>query len=283
MTQRQLQSPDDGSGRPLSRCCARSAAAGWLRSISPMIRSTIVRSRSRCSPRKLAEALGRLGFCASGAHRRLTHPHILPLFDSGEADGLLFYVMPFVDGRDAARAPRPRRASLPLEEAVRHRAAEWPMALALRTARGSCIATSSRRTCCCRRARPRRRLRHRARLPALPGRGSDADRAWSIGTPSYMSPEQAVGDSSASTAGATSTPLRCLLFELLTGCAALHGRRRRGRRAAAAHRSGAASPHVRVRIPAAIDEAVAKALARDPADRFATAEAFAAALKRRPP
>ena len=48
----------------------------------------------------------------------LQHPHILPLFDSGEADGHLFYVMPFVEG-ESLRAPARREKQLPVEEALR--------------------------------------------------------------------------------------------------------------------------------------------------------------------
>ena len=78
---------------------------------------------------------------------QLSHPHILPMYDSGEADGLLYYVMPYVRGRDAAR-----------EAAARGRSCRWTMRCAwrarwrrrwpTRTGRASSIATSSRPTSC---------------------------------------------------------------------------------------------------------------------------------------
>ena len=83
---------------------------------------------------------------------RLDHPHILTLIDSGDADGFLYYVLPFVRGeslRDRLNretAARPRRSA----RASRSR---WRARSTTPTARASCTATSSRRTSCSRRAR----------------------------------------------------------------------------------------------------------------------------------
>ena len=81
----------------------------------------------------------------------LNHPHILPLFDSGEADGLLFYVMPYVEG-DRCGSGSTGERQLPLDEALpdhpggRRRRSTTP------TATGWSTATSSRRTSCCTKA-----------------------------------------------------------------------------------------------------------------------------------
>ena len=75
---------------------------------------------------------------------RLNHPHILPLFDSGDADGLLYYVMSYVEG-ESLRERLDREHQLPIEEPVHHGRA-IASALDKRTARTSSIATSSQRT-----------------------------------------------------------------------------------------------------------------------------------------
>lgn len=98
-----------------------------------------------------------------------------------------------------------------------------------------------------------------------------------VGTPSYMSPEQTVGDSAVD-GRSDIYSLACLLFEALTGSPPFKG----GSSADVARRRlTEAAPRLRALasdVPVSIDEAVAKGLARDPGDRFATAEAFAAAL-----
>ncbi|MCA2996939.1 serine/threonine-protein kinase [Gemmatimonas sp.] len=81
---------------------------------------------------------------------RLQHPHILPLLDSGAADGLLFYVMPYVRG-ETLRARLEREKQLPIADAVRI-AREVAGALDTHTSRVSFTATSSPRTSCCRMA-----------------------------------------------------------------------------------------------------------------------------------
>ncbi len=81
----------------------------------------------------------------------LTHPHILPVFDSGEADGLLFYVMPNMEGR-SLRERLDAERQLPLETRCRSRARS-PRRSTTRTATTWCTGTSSRRTSCSTRAR----------------------------------------------------------------------------------------------------------------------------------
>ena len=147
---------------------------------------------------------------------RLHHPHLLPLYDSGEADGFLYYVMPVHRGRLAARPARPREGGF--RSARRSGSpARWPTRWTTPTARASSTATSSPRTSCSRRAT--RIVADfgiaRAVSAAADERASPRP-AWLVGTPAYMSPEQASGER-ASTAGATSTALGCVLYEMLAG------------------------------------------------------------------
>ena len=78
----------------------------------------------------------------------LQHPHILPLFDSGEVEGSLFYVMPFVEG-ESLRDRLAREKQLPIADAVRIATEVAERAASTRTDTASSIATSSRRTSCC--------------------------------------------------------------------------------------------------------------------------------------
>ena len=83
----------------------------------------------------------------------LQHPHILPLFDSGNAGGLLYYVMPFVEG-ESLRQRLAREPQLPLDAALQHHPRGRQRAGSTPTSTASSTGTSSRRTSCCRTARP---------------------------------------------------------------------------------------------------------------------------------
>ena len=90
---------------------------------------------------EVAAALGRERFLREiQIAARLAHPHIVPLYDSGAADDLLYYVMPYVDGRVAARPAAPR-APAAADEALRHRARDRARRSGTRIVAGSCIAT----------------------------------------------------------------------------------------------------------------------------------------------
>lgn len=205
----------------------------------------------------------------------LMHPHILPLHDSGEADGLLYYVMPYVEG-ESLRGRLERERRLPVEDAVQI-AREVADALAYAHHRGFVH----------RDIKPENILLgggHAlvadfgiARAIGSVGQDQLTARALGTGTPAYMSPEQATGESPPDER-TDIYALGCVLYEMLAGAPPFAGhspeetieRRLRG----PAPRVKAARPEV----SAEVDVAVARALARTPAERYSRATDFAAGL-----
>jgi serine/threonine-protein kinase len=205
----------------------------------------------------------------------LSHPHILPLHDSGVAGGLAYYVMPFVEGK-TLREHLAEKGRLPLDEA-------------LRIVKGvaEALAFAHRKGIVHRDIKPENVLLQGghalvadfgiARALSMAGDVALTQTGMVVGTPSYMSPEQTVGDANVD-ARSDIYSLACLLFEALSGAPPFRG----GTSADVARRRlTEAAPRLRTSgsdVPAPIDEAVAKALARDPKERFSTAEEFASAL-----
>jgi serine/threonine protein kinase/tetratricopeptide (TPR) repeat protein len=206
----------------------------------------------------------------------LTHPHILPLYDSGLAEGFLHYVMPYVAGR-SLREHWKGQGRLPLDEARR-----------IVSGVADALAFAHRKGIVHRDIKPENVLLQEghalladfgiARAASLAGDLALTQTGMVIGTPSYMSPEQAVGDS-ALDARSDLYSLGCLLYECVSGQVPFGGGSSvdiaRRRLTDVAPRLKAVSSQV----PAFVDAAVAKALAREPVDRFGTAEEFAAALR----
>ena len=217
---------------------------------------------------------------------KLNHPHILALYDSGEADGFLFYVMPYVKG-ESLRQRLHREKLLPIEEAIgvtRHAASALDHAQAHGVIH--------------RDIKPENILLHEGEAMvadfgialAVSGGGGGqrlTDRGVWVGTPEYMSPEQALGDR-ALDARSDVYSLACVLYELLAGEPPYTGPTAQ---AVMAKRLTDPVPGVRrlrAPVPAGVEQALRKALATEPVDRFATAAAFAealtqsAAVRRRP-
>ena len=144
----------------------------------------------------------------------LQHPHILPLFDSGEADGFLFYVMPFVEG-ESLRDRLNREKQLPVDEAVR-----------IATEVASALDYAHRHGVVHRDIKPENILLHDGRalvadfgiaLAASKAGGARmTETGMSLGTPHYMSPEQAMGEREI-TARSDVYALGAVLYEMLTG------------------------------------------------------------------
>ncbi|MFI5207729.1 MAG: protein kinase [Gemmatimonadales bacterium] len=208
----------------------------------------------------------------------LQHPHILSLFDSGEADGLVFYVMPYVEG-ESLRDRLNREKQLPVEDAVRI-AREVADALQYAHTRGVVH----------RDIKPENVLLHGGHamvadfgiaLAASRSEGSTrmTETGMSLGTPAYMSPEQAMGERDI-TPRADVYALGCVLYEMLSGEAPFTGPTAQAIIARVMTEEPRSLTLQRHTIPPHVEAAVRQALEKLPADRFATAEAFAEALGR---
>jgi serine/threonine-protein kinase len=206
----------------------------------------------------------------------LQHPHILPLFDSGEADGYLFYVMPFVEG-ETLRDRLNRDKQLPVAEAVR---------ITIEVA--SALDYAHRRGVVHRDIKPENILLHDGQalvadfgiaLAASKAGGSRmTETGMSLGTPHYMSPEQAMGEREI-TARSDVYALGCVLYEMLTAEPPFTGATAQAVVARVVTESPRALVPQRHTIPRHVEAAVLTALEKLPADRFATAAEFADALK----
>ncbi|MEX2285239.1 MAG: serine/threonine-protein kinase, partial [Gemmatimonadota bacterium] len=205
----------------------------------------------------------------------LTHPHILPLHDSGEANGLLYYVMPYVDG-DSLRERLQREKQLPLDDALR---IAREVADALSHAHGRGVIHRD--------IKPENILISGGHaLVADFGIAAAIDVAAdsrltetgiAMGTPAYMSPEQALGKRTVD-ARTDIYALGCVLYEMLAGEPPFNGPTAQAMIARRLHEPIPSLRIIRDNVPLSIESALTKALARSPVDRFATAEHFAKAL-----
>jgi len=206
---------------------------------------------------------------------QLQHPHILPVFDSGEEAGRLWYTMPFVEGESLRERLR-REGRLPVIDAVR---------LAQQIA--FALGYAHRHGVIHRDIKPENVLLSDgqglvadfgiARRTATSEGESLTQTGLSLGTPAYMSPEQIAGGSE--TDGRSDIyALGCLLYELLAGKPPFEGRSAPSIIAKHLAEPPPSVRAVRPEVVAPIDAAIHRALAKVPEDRFAAAEAFAEAL-----
>jgi len=206
---------------------------------------------------------------------RLQHPHILPLLDSGEADGLLYYVMPLVTG-ETLRARLERERQLPIADAVR---------IAREVA--SALDYAHRQNVIHRDIKPENILLHDGSALvadfgiALAVQSAGGQRmtqtGLSLGTPQYMSPEQAMGERTID-ARTDVYALGAVTYEMLVGDAPFTGSTVQAIVARVLTEKPQPMLTVRDTVPRAVERAVLTALAKLPADRFATAAEFAQAL-----
>jgi Tol biopolymer transport system component len=206
----------------------------------------------------------------------LQHPHILPLFDSGEADSLLFYVMPYVEG-ESLRDRLDREKQLPVEEVI---ALGRKVAGALQHAHEQGVIHRD--------IKPENILLGSSGEPLVSdfgialavqeaGGGRLTETGLSLGTPYYMSPEQAAGDP-ALDARSDLYSLGCVLYETLTGQPPFQGSTAQAILGKIMAGTMELPTVHRPTVPPHVEAAILRSLERLPADRFATADAFGRAL-----
>jgi serine/threonine-protein kinase len=211
----------------------------------------------------------------------LTHPNILPLLDSGEAGGLLYYVTPHVSGgslRDRLR----QGGRLPVAEVTR-----------IAGEIGAALDYANRQGILHRDVKPENVLFADGHavladfgiaraLRAADIRGGISEAGAILGTPEYMSPEQAAGERELSAASDIYS-LACVVYELLAGEPPLVGTGARATIMKQITETPLPVRTIRPEVPAAMARVLARALAKEPQDRYATAAEFVTALEAREP
>jgi serine/threonine-protein kinase len=199
----------------------------------------------------------------------LQHPHILPLHDSGEADGFLYYVMPFIEG-ESLRDRLDRERQLPVDEAVRI-AADVAEALHAAHVKGVIHRDIKPANILLSGGRPLVADFGIALAVSAAGGGRLTETGLSLGTPHYMSPEQATGDQ---TVGPTADvyALGCVLYEMLAGEPPYTGGSAQAILGKIISEPPPEVTRQRKSVPRNVEGAILKALEKVPADRFATAQ-----------
>jgi serine/threonine-protein kinase len=205
----------------------------------------------------------------------LQHPNILPLFDSGEADTFLYYVMPYVEG-ESLRERLEREQQLPVDEAVR-----------IATELAEALDYAHRQGIIHRDIKPANVMLHEGRplladfgIALAAGTAGGArltETGLSVGTPYYMSPEQATGESNVGRAS-DMYALGCVLYETLVGEPPYPGASAQAVLAKIIQAGPVSATAVRATVPLNVDAAIRRVLEKLPADRFTSAQAFARAL-----
>ncbi len=226
---------------------------------------------------ELAAVIGAERFVAEiKVTANLQHPHILPLHDSGVADGFLFYVMPFVEG-ESLRDRLNREKQLPIPDAVQ-----------IATEVAGALDYAHRHAVIHRDIKPENVLLHDGRalvadfgiaLAASKAGGTRmTETGMSLGTPTYMSPEQAMGEREI-TARSDVYALGAMTYEMLLGEPPFTGPTAQAIVAKVMTEKPAPLIARRETVPPEVEGAVLTALAKLPADRFGSAAEFASALR----
>jgi hypothetical protein len=205
----------------------------------------------------------------------MSHPHILPLFDSGSADGFLFYVMPYIEG-ETLRDKLTRETQLGIDEAVRI-AREVLDALDYAHSRGVIHRDIKPENILMQGGRPMIADFGIALAVSAAAGGRMTETGLSLGTPHYMSPEQATAEKEI-TSRADIYSLASVLYEMLTGEPPHMGNSAQQIIMKIITEPAAAVTKFRKSVPPNVAAAVAKALDKLPADRFESAKTFADAL-----
>ena len=206
----------------------------------------------------------------------LQHPHILPLFDSGEADGFVFYVMPYVEG-ESLRDRLDREKQLGVDDSL---AITQKVANALDYAHNHGVVHRD--------IKPGNILLSEQGEPlvadfgialavAQAGAGRITETGLSLGTPHYMSPEQATGDRDVDPRSDVFA-LGCVLYEMLSGQPPFSASSAQAVLVKILTMDAPSITSERRTVPPAVGAALAKSLEKLPADRFTSAAEFATAL-----
>ncbi|HWN17825.1 MAG TPA: protein kinase [Gemmatimonadales bacterium] len=213
---------------------------------------------------------------------RLSHPQILPVHDSGEFDGMLYFVMPYA-GCETLRDRLTKEGALPIDAAVR-------MTQAISAALGY----AHRHNVIHRDIKPENILLQEGEpvvadfgvATAISAAGGDnvyiTDRGFAVGTPAYMSPEQASADRDLD-GRSDIYSLACVLFEMLAGSPPFPGSSARATMARHAIEAPPLIRSLRPMVPAAVELTLQRAMAKTPGDRFSTMTEFCDALAAPPP
>jgi eukaryotic-like serine/threonine-protein kinase len=205
----------------------------------------------------------------------LQHPHILGLYDSGDAAGFLYYVMPFIEG-ESMRGRLDREGQLPLPEAIQ---------LACEVA--DALQYAHNRRIVHRDIKPENILIQEghalvadfgiARAVSQAGGDKLTETGMAVGTPHYMSPEQGLGGNNVD-GRSDLYSLACVFYETLVGQPPFDGPNAMAILARHSMENVPSLQVVRQSIPDEIEDAVMRALEKTPADRFSSVQEFAEAL-----
>jgi serine/threonine protein kinase/Tfp pilus assembly protein PilF len=206
---------------------------------------------------------------------RLNHPHILPLFDSGNADGLLYYVMPYVEG-ESLRERLDRDRQLPIQEAIQH-----TQAIA------SALDYAHRQNIVHRDIKPENVMLYEgmamvmdfgiAKAVSSAGAETLTQTGMMIGTPAYVSPEQAAGETNLD-GRSDQYSLACMLYEMVAGERPFSGGTPQSIMAKRFTETPQSLTTLRASVPQSVDWAVSKAMSTEASARFTTSAMFAQAL-----
>jgi serine/threonine protein kinase/Flp pilus assembly protein TadD len=206
---------------------------------------------------------------------RLNHPHILALHESGQADGFLYYVMPYVEG-ESLRERLDREQLLPVDEAIRHARAI-----------ASALDYAHRQQIVHRDIKPENVMLHEGEAmvmdfgiaKAVSSVGSETltQTGMMVGTPAYVSPEQAAGEANLD-GRSDQYSLACMLYEMLSGERPFTGPTAQAIMAKRFTEPARPIRAIRSSVPENVERAITKAMSTDLTGRFRTTAMFGQAL-----